>query len=234
MGSDCVGWHATFSLPTLLREVLRMSRPILPLHRLFYGGLLGVLLSVIFAEYTSISLFNLYHNSYFIRDTTGSSPNHISGILLKFSWAVLCLTSWLMIWKLDFFLARQPPLMPPPVPDLKDDTPTPSSSLDETSTPEADPLPQEEKESGKKENAKIKEEEFAKQSLQDLHFAKILEIKDISDMANIKSSYRQKIAQYHPDRVRAMGPEIREIAESKAKEINEAHEYFRKKFKTLE
>jgi hypothetical protein len=28
----------------------------------------------------------------------------------------------------------------------------------------------------------------------------------------------------------AMGPEIKEVAEKKAKEINEAYEYFRKKF----
>jgi hypothetical protein len=30
-----------------------------------------------------------------------------------------------------------------------------------------------------------------------------------------------------------MGPEIREVAEKKAKEINEAYEHFRKKFKSL-
>jgi hypothetical protein len=31
-----------------------------------------------------------------------------------------------------------------------------------------------------------------------------------------------------------MGPEIRDVAEVKAKEINEAYEYFRKKFETDE
>ena len=46
----------------------------------------------------------------------------------------------------------------------------------------------------------------------------------------MKSAYRKLIAQYHPDRVSAMGPEIKEVAETKAKEINEAYEYFRNKF----
>ena len=50
----------------------------------------------------------------------------------------------------------------------------------------------------------------------------------------MKSHYRKLIAQYHPDRVRAMGPEIRDVAESKAKEINEAYEFFRRKFEAKE
>ena len=49
----------------------------------------------------------------------------------------------------------------------------------------------------------------------------------------IKSIYRKKIAQYHPDKVAAMGPEIQQVAEQKAKEINEAYEHFRKKFSSL-
>ena len=38
------------------------------------------------------------------------------------------------------------------------------------------------------------------------------------------------MTQYHPDKVRNMGDEIREVAERKAKEINEAYDYFRKKY----
>jgi DnaJ like chaperone protein len=45
---------------------------------------------------------------------------------------------------------------------------------------------------------------------------------------DIKTTYRKIIAQYHPDRVIAMGPEIQEVAEKKAKEINEAYEHLRK------
>ena len=62
-------------------------------------------------------------------------------------------------------------------------------------------------------------------------FFKVLQIPEESprDFNSIKTVYRKKIAQYHPDKVSAMGPEIREVAEQKAKEINEAYEHFRKK-----
>ena len=68
--------------------------------------------------------------------------------------------------------------------------------------------------------------------VQDEKYFKILEISDdaLRDLELIKSVYRKKIAQYHPDKVAAMGPEIRQVAEQKAKEINEAYEHFRKKF----
>ena len=46
----------------------------------------------------------------------------------------------------------------------------------------------------------------------------------------IKKKYKELMVQYHPDKVRNMGDEIREVAERKAKEINEAFDYFRKKY----
>ena len=61
-----------------------------------------------------------------------------------------------------------------------------------------------------------------------------VEEEDLEDFDAIKAIYRKRIAQYHPDKVLAMGPEIREIAEQKAKEINEAYEYFRAKSKRIE
>ena len=90
-----------------------------------------------------------------------------------------------------------------------------------------------EKEVKKETDEKKKKEKIDFTSLEDLRFGKILEIEDLQDSEKIKASYRKKIAQYHPDRVGAMGPEIREVAEKKAKEINEAYEHFRKKFKSL-
>lgn len=68
--------------------------------------------------------------------------------------------------------------------------------------------------------------------IQDEKFLQVLNIdnKSTQNFASIKSIYRKRIAQYHPDKVSAMGPEIREVAEQKAKEINEAYEHFRKKF----
>ena len=73
--------------------------------------------------------------------------------------------------------------------------------------------------------------DISKPSEEELRFASILEIEQSDDPEKIKNNYRKIIAQYHPDRVRALGPEIREVAEKKAKEINEAYEYFRNKFK---
>ena len=66
----------------------------------------------------------------------------------------------------------------------------------------------------------------------DEEFFEVLKITDDTprDFSHIKAVYRKKIAQYHPDKVSAMGPEIQEVAEQKAKEINEAYEHFRKKF----
>ncbi len=40
----------------------------------------------------------------------------------------------------------------------------------------------------------------------------------------IKSAYRTKMREYHPDKVASLGAELRELAERKAKQINEAFE----------
>ena len=135
-----------------------------------------------------------------------------------------------MLWKFDFLISKKPlaedktdgkpkqkqaKAPPPPKVRKRSDKKAPpkgGKSIDEN--------PKEDKEP---------ENPLAKPSLQDIHYAKILGVEDVTNSEEIKSRYRQKIAQYHPDRVRAMGPEIREIADRKAKEINEAHEHFRKK-----
>jgi DnaJ-domain-containing protein 1 len=38
----------------------------------------------------------------------------------------------------------------------------------------------------------------------------------------LRAAYRQRMSQYHPDKVSGLGPELRELAESKSKEINRA------------
>jgi DnaJ like chaperone protein len=38
----------------------------------------------------------------------------------------------------------------------------------------------------------------------------------------LRAAYRQRMSQYHPDKVDSLGPEFRELAESKSKEINRA------------
>ncbi len=42
--------------------------------------------------------------------------------------------------------------------------------------------------------------------------------------AEIKAAYQRLIRQYHPDRVADLGPEIRAVAERRAKEINAAYD----------
>ncbi|MDR6205376.1 J domain-containing protein [Paraburkholderia graminis] len=38
----------------------------------------------------------------------------------------------------------------------------------------------------------------------------------------LRAAYRQRMSQYHPDKVSNLGPEFRDLAESKSKEINRA------------
>jgi DnaJ like chaperone protein len=38
----------------------------------------------------------------------------------------------------------------------------------------------------------------------------------------LRAAYRQRMSQYHADKVNSLGPEFREFAESKSKEINRA------------
>ena len=51
-----------------------------------------------------------------------------------------------------------------------------------------------------------------------------------STAEELKRSYRDRIRQYHPDRVSHLGPELKELAERKAKEINAAYEYVSRAF----
>ena len=197
--------------------------------RILYGFGLGIILSVILAEYASASFFRIYHDSSYFRSLTGWSPNKLSEIFHKLSWAVTFLASWWMIWKLDFLLSLQTSSSPRPKTRQKEETPVSEQEKKEKTKPSQG----EEKEVKKEVDEKKKKEKIDFTSLEDLRFGKILEIEDLQDYEKIKASYRRKIAQYHPDRVGAMGPEIREVAEKKAKEINEAYEHFRKKFKSL-
>ena len=196
--------------------------------RILYGFGLGIILSVILAEYTSASFFRLYHDSSYFRSLTGWSPNKLSEIFHKLSWAVTFLASWWMIWKLDFLLSMQTPSSPRPKTRQKEETLFQCWKKGKIKANQ-----REEKTISKEADEKKRKKKINFTSFEDIRFGKILEIDDLMDSEKIKASYRKKIAQYHPDRVGAMGPEIREVAEKKAKEINEAYEHFRKKFKSL-
>ena len=62
------------------------------------------------------------------------------------------------------------------------------------------------------------------------HYAKVLGLQDDITPDNVKSAYRKLAIQYHPDKVSHLGSKIKEVAEIEMKKINEAYEYFQKKY----
>ena len=212
--------------------------------RTLFGGFLGIGLAFILAEFSSRGLYDVYSTSTFFRTITGNSPNALADGLMKVSWALLFCTSWWMLWRLDFFFTLKPSLSSDNTEDLEEEYQKEKTPKDEeTFKPEGDDKKEkeEEKDRAHSKNAGKQDEESAESEdsnpapdfdEQDEKYFEVLKIldSDTRDFVTIKSVYRKKIAQYHPDKVSAMGPEIQEVAEQKAKEINEAYEHFRKKF----
>ena len=202
--------------------------------RLIYGGLMGFALSLVIAEYFSQGLLAHYQAWPFWRTTFGSDPNAVTSIVSKITWAFFFLISWLMLWRLDRFWLKKSPdgktveeEKPPVQPSGE------RRDAREKAAPEPEEegkgMPQTEPE-GKEEDSPASVRTDPPVDAEEQGFAKVLGLEQPFDLAQVKAAHRTLIAQYHPDRVIAMGPEIREVAEIKAKEINEAYEYFRKKF----
>jgi DnaJ like chaperone protein len=61
-------------------------------------------------------------------------------------------------------------------------------------------------------------------------FYAVLGLEPGADFATIKKAYRKLSMQYHPDKVSHLGEEFQRIAEEKMKEINQAYDYFKKKY----
>ena len=57
---------------------------------------------------------------------------------------------------------------------------------------------------------------------------KILNISSNSSIDEVKTAYKQKIKEYHPDRVASLGKELQVLAEQKTQEINECYNLIRK------
>ncbi|MEE8408211.1 MAG: J domain-containing protein [Myxococcota bacterium] len=51
----------------------------------------------------------------------------------------------------------------------------------------------------------------------------VLGVPATATQEQIHAAYQQLVQQYHPDRVEGMGPEVREVAERRTKEINAAY-----------
>lgn len=62
------------------------------------------------------------------------------------------------------------------------------------------------------------------------YYARVLGLTPPIIPGNIRRAFREKSSQYHPDKVQHMGPEIRDLAETKSREINAAYEFFRQRY----
>ena len=60
-------------------------------------------------------------------------------------------------------------------------------------------------------------------------YLKILDLQGKVTVEQIKKSYRKRIAEYHPDKVQNMAPEIRKLAERRTTELTEAYAYLKEK-----
>ncbi|MDC0157056.1 DnaJ domain-containing protein [Verrucomicrobia bacterium] len=206
------------------------------IQRLLIGGILGLLLSVITAEYFSQSLRAQYQSWTIWRSLGVSDPNQVTSILTKICWAFFFVSSWLMLWKLDCFWAKAGPAkmktQDEPLPEEEEEEEEEEEKESEQVDGDHKDRETQEHESTEEKTddsfASVKNESDADK--EELHFAETLGVEKPFEEEKVKAVYRKLIAQYHPDRVSALGPEIREVAEQKAKEINEAYEYFRKKF----
>ncbi len=56
----------------------------------------------------------------------------------------------------------------------------------------------------------------------------ILGVRRDASLDEIRAAYQQKVQQYHPDKVASMGPELRDVAERRTKEINAAYELLKR------
>jgi len=56
----------------------------------------------------------------------------------------------------------------------------------------------------------------------------ILGIQQSAAVDDIKSAFKKRVMEYHPDRVATLGPELKALAEKKTQQINEAYSIIRK------
>jgi DnaJ-domain-containing protein 1 len=60
-----------------------------------------------------------------------------------------------------------------------------------------------------------------------LHYFKVLGVDNEVLSAEIKRAYKKRMSEYHPDKVANLGDELRQLAERKSKELNEAYRFFK-------
>ena len=60
--------------------------------------------------------------------------------------------------------------------------------------------------------------------------AKALGLSGKLTMREVQRIYRQRIAEYHPDKVAHLGPKLRAVAEMESKRLNIAYQYFQERY----
>jgi DnaJ like chaperone protein len=207
----------------------------------FYAGVFGLLLSAVFSEYTSQFLYAKYQGWIGWRSLTGNDPNYLTLIIQKISWAGFFFTSWYMLWKFDSFFRVKSKSMEKQVDqdekvhneepeDLAEEKKDKPQSNLETEREPVNESPNDSEPVREMDTGNIDNPNEIKFSFVDIKYAELLGLTEPFKLEDIKPAYRKLIAQYHPDRVAAMGEEIRTVAEKKAKEINRTYDYFQKKF----
>jgi DnaJ like chaperone protein len=207
----------------------------------FYAGVFGLLLSAVFSEYTSQFLYAKYQGWTGWRSLTGNDPNYLTLIIQKISWAGFFFTSWYMLWKFDSFFRVKSKSMEKQVDqdekihneepeDLAEEKKDKPQSNLETEREPVNESPNDSEPVRAMDTGNIDNPNEIKFSFVDIKYAELLGLTEPFKLEDIKPAYRKLIAQYHPDRVAAMGEEIRTVAEKKAKEINRTYDYFQKKF----
>ena len=231
MGSYSGRWCFAIFIQCMVGQIPLMRRISKWGGSFLHVGILGLIISAVFSEYISQFLYAHYQTWSGWRSIVGSDPNSITLIIQKITWAFFFVSCWFMLWKLDCFFLLQPPQVTAPV-EEKDSEENGTEGRVSEKRKRKDPNPEEEEKVVVETNEGIPLDETTDAIFtdDDYAFAEILGLSEPIELSAIKSTYRKTIAQYHPDRVMAMGSEIKEVAEKKAKEINEAYEHFRKKF----
>lgn len=61
-------------------------------------------------------------------------------------------------------------------------------------------------------------------------YRNVLGLKSVFTVQDVKQAYHKLLSKYHPDKVNHLGDEFKRIAQVRTREINEAYEYFKKKY----
>lgn len=64
----------------------------------------------------------------------------------------------------------------------------------------------------------------------DKKYGRILGLTGKVKCEDVKHRWRKLSKQYHPDNVNHLGPKLKELAEKEMKDINEAYQYFKRKY----